>query len=93
MANLQDLIAKKDYWGFLAGQDALDYICLRRPVTKSAVRKAKRHFVLCLGCGNRFLAKRADNTTCSPKCQRRALRRSKNGPVSDISILKPLKAA
>jgi hypothetical protein len=93
MTDLQELVAKKDYWGFLAGQDALDYICLRRRAAKKIVPKPKRHFVLCLGCGNRFLAKRADNITCSPKGQRRALRRSKNDPVSDISISKPLKAA
>jgi hypothetical protein len=38
-------------------------------------RRTKRHFVNCLGCGKRFLAKRANNTTCSPRCRQRAARR------------------
>jgi hypothetical protein len=44
-----------------------------------------RRFVVCLGCDKRFLAKRKNNTTCSPRCQRRALRRAgKADSVSEI---------
>ena len=52
--------------------------------------KASRHFVICLGCGKRFLAKRKNNTTCGAKCQRRAYRtaiRNENVSLSDIPVL------
>jgi hypothetical protein len=49
-------------------------------------RKAKaRKFVICLGCTKRFLAKRANNTTCSSRCQRRAARQSATLSVSEIA--------
>lgn len=53
-------------------------------------RRTKRHFVNCLGCGKRFLAKRANNTTCSSRCRQRAARRAS---LSQIPAEAALEAA
>jgi hypothetical protein len=53
-------------------------------------KRTPRRFVNCLGCDKRFLAKRKNNTTCSPRCQRRALRKS---PMSEITCQSPLQPA
>jgi hypothetical protein len=43
-----------------------------------------RHYADCLGCGRKFLARRANNTTCSAKCRQTACRRSESEAVSQI---------
>ena len=52
-----------------------------------STERTPRKFKECLGCGRRFLAKRANNTTCSPKCRLRASR------MKQIAALPPSKAA
>ena len=43
-----------------------------------------RHYADCLGCGRKFLARRANNTTCSDKCRQKASRRQPiGGHVTD----------
>jgi hypothetical protein len=42
---------------------------------KSRYRSKPRVFRVCLGCEHRFLAKRANNSTCSSRCQRRVHRK------------------
>ena len=44
---------------------------------RAVSRSKTRHFVTCIGCSRRFLAKRADATACSPRCRQRAARRTK----------------
>ena len=34
-----------------------------------------RHFTICAGCGRKFLARRANNTTCSATCRQKSRRR------------------
>ena len=66
------------------------------PPASGKVRKKRqvvRHFVNCLGCGRRFKQKRSDNTTCSPKCRARAMRRAKADGLSQISAQTPLQPA
>lgn len=41
-------------------------------------KRTPRHFINCLGCDKRFLAKRANNLTCSPRCRLKAYRKSKD---------------
>src|ERR1700691_5441881 len=53
-------------------------------------RRVRRHFVNCLGCDKRFLAKRANNLTCSPRCRQRATRRAS---LSQIPAQTPLQTA
>jgi len=53
-------------------------------------RHVRRHFVKCLGCDKRFLAKRANNLTCSPRCRQRATRRAS---LSQIPAQTPLQTA
>jgi hypothetical protein len=42
---------------------------------KSIYKPKPRKFIACLGCERRFLAKRANNLTCSPRCRRRVSRK------------------
>jgi hypothetical protein len=53
-------------------------------------RKTPRTFKVCSGCGRRFLARRANNTTCSDRCRKRVTR---IGPVSQITESTSFKAA
>jgi hypothetical protein len=39
-------------------------------------RRVPRSFKNCMGCNRRFLAKRANNMTCSTRCRQRALRKT-----------------
>ena len=58
----------------------LDEVTVRRE------RKKSRSYKNCLGCDRRFLAKRANNLTCSPKCRQRVAR---TPSLSQISVLAP----
>ena len=59
------------------------------PVSADApsVRKT-RHFAHCLGCGRKFLQKRADNVVCSGRCQKRAHRRTAMSDIPEITLPK-----
>ena len=46
--------------------------------------RRSRQFKECLGCGRRFLAKRANNTTCSASCRQKAHRGVGLPPMSQI---------
>src|ERR1700730_8583835 len=46
--------------------------------------RRSRHYADCLGCGRKFLARRANNTTCSDKCRQKASRRPEPEAVSQI---------
>jgi hypothetical protein len=50
---------------------------------ESKARRA-RHYADCLGCGRKFLARRANNTTCSARCRQKACRRSELAGMSQI---------
>jgi len=43
--------------------------------TKPRYQPRPRKFISCIGCQRRFLAKRANNTTCGPRCRRRVSRK------------------
>src|SRR6476661_920623 len=43
-----------------------------------------RHFKECLGCGRKFLGKRANNATRSVNCRQKAHRRGSLSPMSQI---------
>jgi hypothetical protein len=49
----------------------------KRQDAARASHSKPRHFVTCIGCSRRFLAKRADATACSPRCRQRAARRTR----------------
>ncbi len=49
-----------------------------------------RMFKVCLGCERRFLAKRANNLTCSPRCRSRASRKS--GMTHFVKMTLPIAA-
>ena len=51
-------------------------------------KKAPRTFKACAGCGRRFLAKRANNLTCSNKCRLRANRRNRLIQITETTLLK-----
>jgi hypothetical protein len=50
---------------------------------ESKSRRA-RHYADCLGCGRKFLGRRANNTTCSAKCRQKVCRRSEIVGASQI---------
>jgi len=56
--------------------------------TVSKGKRTPRQFKQCLGCQKRFLAKRADNLTCSPKCRQRVVRSATMSQISKITRLK-----
>jgi hypothetical protein len=64
-------------------RDTFDLVCWsdlaltagKQTKAESAYKPKPRKYVVCLGCERRFLAKRANNLTCSPRCQRRAHRK------------------
>lgn len=62
---------------------------LREEESADSVR-TPRTFKMCPGCGRRFLARRANNLTCSDRCRKRVTRM---GPVSQISETTLPKAA
>lgn len=43
-----------------------------------------RHYADCLGCGRKFLARRANNTSCSDKCRQKVSRRQQSEAMSQI---------
>ena len=51
--------------------------------------QTERHYADCLGCGRKFLARRANNTTCSDKCRQKACRNSQSEAVSQIPQNEP----
>ena len=53
-------------------------------------RKTPQTFKTCPGCDRRFLARRANNLTCSDRCRKRVTR---TGPVSQITESTLSKAA
>lgn len=53
-----------------------------QPESQSSVR----HFVTCAGCGHRFLAKRADNSTCSARCRARVSRKSQMSQIAENTV-------
>lgn len=53
-----------------------------RPQQSKARRE--RHYADCLGCGRKFLARRANNTTCSDKCRQKASRTQQSEAMSQI---------
>ena len=56
-------------------------------VAQHKSRRVVRHYKNCLGCGKKFLAKRANNTTCSPKCQRKAHRKARMSEIPANTLL------
>jgi hypothetical protein len=54
-----------------------------RNETETQTRRS-RHLKECLGCGRRFLAKRANNTTCSANCRQKVHRGVGLSPMSQI---------
>jgi hypothetical protein len=81
-------------------KNAFDLVCWSDLAVTAVRAKAKssrtvpRQYKNCLGCEKRFLAKRANNTTCSPRCQRRAHRKAlPTVAVSEIAVLTPAKPA
>lgn len=64
-------------WSDLVITDAAIYSDAEGVRAKSRYKPKPRRFVTCIGCQRKFLAKRADNTTCSPRCRRRASRKDR----------------
>jgi len=46
--------------------------------------RRSRHFTDCPGCGRKFLARRANNSTCSARCRQKACRKPETVGVSQI---------
>jgi hypothetical protein len=53
---------------------------------KSAYKAVPRKFIECLGCSRRFLAKRANNLTCSARCRLRAHRKSAMKQIPEMTL-------
>jgi hypothetical protein len=80
--NILDRIAK--YGESAIPKDELDLVAWSDlAVSGSAVKRAgkttPRQFKKCLGCERKFLAKRANNLTCSTRCRARVSRVSQIG--------------
>ncbi len=43
-----------------------------------------RHYTDCLGCGRKFLARRANHTSCSARCRQKVCRRAEVSGMSQI---------
>ena len=71
---------------FLSASEAGEFCsrnCRDSRPQKNKTRRA-RHYADCLGCGRKFLARRANNTTCSSKCRQKACRKPEPEAVSQI---------